>query len=157
MALTHTVGKATPNSAPLQRSEKLDRLMSTAPRPLSPHLQIYRMQLTSTLSILHRFTGIALALGAVLLVAWLIAAASGPAAFDRAQSLAGAWYGRALLFAWAFALFYHLANGIRHLFWDAGLGLDLKSVYISGWSVVVLSVVLALAAFTAGYWYLGAF
>jgi len=131
--------------------------MLTAPRPLSPHLQIYRMQLTSTLSILHRLTGIALALGAVLLVAWLIAAASGAAAFDGAQSLAGAWYGRTLLFGWAFALFYHLANGIRHLFWDAGLGLDLKSVYVSGWSVVVLSVVLTLAAFTAGYWYLGAF
>ena len=131
--------------------------MSTAPRPLSPHLQIYRMQLTSTLSILHRFTGIALVLGAVLLVAWLIAAASGAAAFDRAQGLAGAWYGRALLFGWAFALFYHLTNGIRHLFWDAGLGLDLKSVYVSGWSVVVVSVVLTLAAFTAGYWYLGAF
>ena len=131
--------------------------MSTAPRPLSPHLQIYRMQLTSTLSILHRFTGIALALGAVLLVAWLIAAASGAAAFDRAQGLAGAWYGRTLLFGWAFALFYHLTNGIRHLFWDAGIGFDLKSVYISGWSVVVVSAVLTLAAFTAGYWYLGAF
>jgi succinate dehydrogenase / fumarate reductase, cytochrome b subunit len=155
--LTRTPQESYIKSAPLQRSEKLDRLMSTAPRPLSPHLQIYRMQLTSTLSILHRFTGIALAIGAVLLVAWLIAAASGPAAFERAQSLAGAWYGRALLFAWAFALFYHLTNGIRHLFWDAGLGLDLKSVYLTGWSVVVLSVVLTLAAFTAGYWYLGAF
>src|ERR1700674_2723995 len=131
--------------------------MLSANRPLSPHLQIYKPQLTSIMSILHRFTGLGLVLGAAFLVAWLIAAAHGATAFDFAQSLAGAWYGRALLFLWAFALFYHLWNGIRHLFWDAGLGFELKTVYLSGWSVVIVSVLLTLGSFTAGYWYLGAF
>jgi len=131
--------------------------MSSANRPLSPHLQIYKPQLTSVLSILHRFTGLGLVLGAAALVAWLIAAAVGAAAFDRAQGLAGAWYGRAALFLWAFAIFYHLTNGIRHLFWDAGFGFELKTVYLTGWTVVILSLLLTLGAFTAGYWYLGAF
>jgi len=130
--------------------------MPTAARPLSPHLQIYRRQLTSVLSILHRITGVALALGAVLLVAWLIAAAMGAGAFDGAQAFAGSWLGRLLLFGWAFALFYHLANGVRHLAWDAGLGFDLRSVYATGWTVVVVAVVLTLASFVAGYWYMGA-
>ena len=86
-----------------------------------------------------------------------IAAAHGAAAFDVAQAIAGAWYGRALLFLWAFALFFHLCNGIRHLAWDAGLGFDLKHVYLSGWTVVILSLLLTLGSFTAGYWYMGAF
>jgi succinate dehydrogenase / fumarate reductase cytochrome b subunit len=131
--------------------------MSSANRPLSPHLQIYRPQLTSVLSILHRFTGLGLVLGAAVLVAWLIAAAHGAAAFDTAQTIAGSWYGRGLLFLWAFAIFYHLCNGIRHLFWDAGLGFDLANVYCSGWAVVIAAVLLTLGSFTAGYWYLGAF
>ena len=131
--------------------------MLSANRPLSPHLQIYKPQLTSVLSILHRFTGLGLTLGAAFLVAWLIAAAHGAAAFDCAQMIAGAWYGRLLLFLWAFALFFHLCNGIRHLFWDAGFGFELKTVYLSGWTVVIVSVLLTLGCFTAGYWYLGAF
>src|SRR5215469_14086557 len=105
-----------------------------ADRPLSPHLQIYRPQLTSVLSILHRITGLGLAAGSILLVLWLVAAASGGTTFDRAQALAGAWYGRLLLFGWAFALFFHYANGIRHLAWDAGLGFELRTVYTTGWA-----------------------
>jgi succinate dehydrogenase / fumarate reductase, cytochrome b subunit len=131
--------------------------MSSADRPVSPHLQIYKFQLTSVLSILHRFTGVGLVVGAAALVVWLVAAAHGAAAFDKAQTIAGAWYGRLLLFLWAFALFYHLCNGIRHLGWDAGLGLDLKSVYATGWIVVAAALLLTFAAFIAGYWYLGAF
>jgi succinate dehydrogenase / fumarate reductase cytochrome b subunit len=130
--------------------------MSSADRPVSPHLQIYKLQLTSVLSIVHRFTGLGLAAGAAVLVAWLIAAAHGAAAFDAAQSIAGAWYGRLLLFLWAFALFYHLCNGIRHLAWDAGLGFDLKTTYLSGWTAVVAAIVLTLVCFIAGYWYMGA-
>jgi succinate dehydrogenase / fumarate reductase, cytochrome b subunit len=141
----------------LQRSREPVRNMSSAKRPLSPHLQIYKPQLTSVLSLLHRFTGLGLVAGAAALVAWLVAAAIGAAVFDRAQAIAGAWYGRALLFLWAFALFFHLANGIRHLFWDAGLGFELKTTYASGWAVVVVSLLLTLGAFSAGYWYLGAF
>ena len=130
--------------------------MSSADRPVSPHLQIYKPQLTSVLSILHRLTGLGLAAGAAVLVAWLIAAANGAAAFDAAQSIAGAWYGRLLLFLWAFALFYHLCNGIRHLAWDAGFGFDLKTTYLTGWTAVIAALVLTLACFVAGYWYMGA-
>ena len=130
--------------------------MSPAERPISPHLQIYKPQLTTVLSILHRITGVGLVIGAAVLVAWLIAAAHGAAAFDAAQSIAGAWYGRLLLFLWAFALFYHLCNGIRHLGWDTGRGLDLKSVYLTGWIVVVASLALTVICFIAGYAYLGA-
>jgi len=131
--------------------------MLSANRPLSPHLQIYKPQLTSVLSILHRLTGLWLVVGAALLVAWLMAAAHGAATFDAAQILAGGWFGRSLLFLWAFALFFHLCNGIRHLFWDAGFGFELKTVYLSGWTVVIVSLLLTLGSFTAGYWYLGAF
>ncbi len=125
-------------------------------RPLSPHLQVYRPQLTSVLSILHRATGIALSLGALLLVYWLIAAAAGEAEFTYAQALIGSWLGRLLLLGWSFALFFHLANGIRHLFWDAGLGFGLPAVYASGWAVVGASSALTLAAWAAGYWIKGA-
>ena len=130
--------------------------MSPAERPISPHLQIYKPQLTTVLSILHRFTGVSLVAGAAVLVSWLIAAAHGVGAFDMAQAIAGAWYGRLLLFLWAFALFYHLCNGIRHLTWDAGMGLDLKSVYATGWLVVAASLTLTVICFIAGYAYLGA-
>lgn len=115
-----------------------------APRPLSPHLQVYRPQLTSVMSITHRATGVALAVGTLLLVWWLLAAATGPEQFAVVQSVLGSWIGRLLLLGWSWALFYHLANGIRHLFWDAGWGLDLKPAYRSGWAVVVASVVLTL-------------
>src|SRR5258708_21896065 len=95
-------------------------------RPLSPHLQVYRPQLTSVLSITHRATGVALAIGTLLLVWWLLAAATGPEQFAVVQAVLGSWIGRLLLLGWTWALFYHLANGIRHLFLDAGRGLELK-------------------------------
>jgi succinate dehydrogenase cytochrome b subunit len=125
--------------------------MPSHQRPLSPHLQIYRWQLTSVLSILHRMTGIALSVGTLLLAWWLIAAATGPAAFDTAQGFIGSWFGRLLLLGWSWALFYHLANGIRHLAWDAGFGFELRTVYATGWAVVVLSILLTLIAWIAGY------
>lgn len=125
--------------------------MTTDHRPLSPHLQIYRPQITSVLSILHRITGVLLALGTLLLVFWLLAAASGPSAFATAQGVIGSWLGRLVLLGWTFALFYHLCNGIRHLCWDAGLGFDLKTVSRTGWAVVAGSAILTLAAWIAGY------
>ncbi len=125
--------------------------MSTQNRPLSPHLQVYRPQLTSMLSITHRATGIALAVGTVLLVWWLLAAASGPEAYATVQDFVGSIIGRLLLFGWTWALFYHLANGIRHLFWDAGFGFELKNAYGSGWLVLLASLVLTLAAWAWGY------
>lgn len=115
-------------------------------RPLSPHLQVYRPQLTSVLSITHRATGIALAAGTLLLVCWLIAAATGPQPFAGLQSFMGSWIGLILLFGWSVSLFYHLANGIRHLFWDAGYGFELKTAYASGWAVLAATAGLTLIA-----------
>ncbi|WP_119461694.1 succinate dehydrogenase, cytochrome b556 subunit [Rhodospirillaceae bacterium SYSU D60014] len=129
--------------------------MPTQDRPLSPHLQIYQPQLTWTMSISHRLTGIALAVGTLLLVYWLIAAAQGPEAFATAQALVGSWIGRLLLFGWTIALFYHLANGIRHLVWDTGLWLDLPSVYASGRGVLIATALLTIVTWIAGYWFRG--
>jgi succinate dehydrogenase / fumarate reductase cytochrome b subunit len=125
-------------------------------RPLSPHLQVYKPQLTSTLSILHRLMGIALAVGSLLLVYWLIAAATGPTAFAAVQQFNASWLGRLLLFGWTFALFYHLCNGIRHLVWDAGHGFDLPQVYRSGWLVILGACALTVLAWLWGYQSMGA-
>ena len=125
--------------------------MSQIQRPLSPHLQVYKPQLTSVLSVTHRATGLVLVVGTLFLVWWLLAAASGSDAFSVAQTFWSSWIGRLLLLGWTYALFYHLCNGIRHLCWDAGWGFDLKTVYRSGWAVVVASVALTLIAWIAGY------
>ena len=124
--------------------------MRSADRPLSPHLQIYRWQLTSVLSILHRAAGVALSAGAILLVWWLVAAASGPDAYQSVADFLGSWLGLLLLFGWTLSLFYHLCNGIRHLVWDTGHGLDLKSTYFGGWLVVGGTSVLTLIAGIVG-------
>lgn len=129
--------------------------MANQDRPLSPHLQVYRPQLTSTLSILHRLTGVALAFGALLLIYWLVAAASGPEAYAGAQGLIGSFLGRLFLFGWTFALFYHFCNGVRHLVWDAGYGFELSEVYRSGWIMVGASLVLTLATWILGYMSMG--
>ncbi len=125
--------------------------MSNRDRPLSPHLQIYRPQITSVLSILHRATGVALVAGLLALVYWLAAAAAGDAAFAAAQGFLASWIGRLLLLAWTFAVFFHLANGIRHLVWDMGRGFELKTVTASGWLVVAVSAVLTLLTWVAAY------
>ncbi len=130
--------------------------MTSQNRPLSPHLQVYKPQLTSVLSILHRMTGVALAVGALFLVCWLFAAASGPAQFAAVQDFNGSWFGRLLLFGWTFALFFHLCNGIRHLGWDTGYGYELPQVYRSGWAVVAASVALTVIAWIWGYSAMGA-
>jgi succinate dehydrogenase / fumarate reductase cytochrome b subunit len=111
-------------------------------RPLSPHLSIYNQSYTGTLSILHRLTGVAMTLGAVLIVWWLLAAATGPAAFATADGFLTSLLGRLILIGSLWALSYHLLNGVRHLFWDAGYGFNLGLVRTSGWVVVIGSVVL---------------
>jgi succinate dehydrogenase / fumarate reductase, cytochrome b subunit len=126
-------------------------LMTHHNRPLSPDIQIYRPQLTSVLSISHRVTGIALSVGAPLLVFWLIAAAAGPRAYSAVQGFLHSPIGLILLFCWTFSLFFHLCNGIRHLAWDAGHGFELRSIYASGWSVVAASTVLTVAAWIASF------
>ena len=125
--------------------------MSANERPLSPHLQIYRPQLTSVMSAFHRITGLVLGTGTLALVYWLVAAASGQRAFKTAQALAGSVPGRILLFLWTACLVYHLLNGIRHLFWDAGRGLELKQAYASGWLVAIATALVTVAIWIAGY------
>lgn len=118
--------------------------MNKASRPLSPHVQVYRPQLTSVLSFSHRLSGIFLSLGAVLLVAWLMAAAAGSNSFIYLNAALASFPGLLLLLVWTLALFFHLCNGIRHLFWDAVIGFELKNIYLSGWIVVFASVGLTL-------------
>jgi succinate dehydrogenase / fumarate reductase cytochrome b subunit len=131
--------------------------MASHPRPISPHLQVYRPQLTSFMSILHRITGVYLSLGVVPLVGWLMAAAAGPAWFDCAQGIAGSIIGRILLFLWTGAFFYHLLNGLRHLAWDAGWGFELPTAYRTGWAAMILAAILTVLAWGLGYWARGAF
>jgi succinate dehydrogenase / fumarate reductase cytochrome b subunit len=119
-------------------------------RPLSPHLQVYRPQITSVLSFAHRVTGVFLGACGVALVGWLTAAAMGPGPYSTAQVLLQSWPGQLLLVAGVFSFFLHLCGGIRHLFWDAGVGFRLRTIYLSGWAVVATSAVLTIAAFVAG-------
>jgi len=120
-------------------------------RPMSPHLQAYdMMQMSSATSITHRITGCALAVGTLLLVWWLAAAAAGPDAFATAQSFIGSPVGYLLLFGWTAALFYHFLNGIRHLAWDLGYGFEIPTMYKTGWAVVAGTGVLTLLAWIVG-------
>ena len=125
--------------------------MGNSNRPLSPHLQIYKPQLTAVLSIAHRASGIFLVIGTLLLVYWLIALAQGPETYMQAQSFFGSVFGRLLLLPWVFALFYHLCNGIRHLFWDMGAGFEINTVYASGKMVIVAAVALTVLAYVLAY------
>jgi len=127
---------------------KLDEGSSVRQRPLSPHLQIYKWQLTSVLSILHRMTGIALSLGLVVLALWVTSAVFFPSLSQTLQTVMTSWLGKLALVGWSWAAFYHLGNGIRHLVWDVGHGYQLKHVYASGWLVVIVSF-----SATAGSWW----
>lgn len=124
--------------------------MSIHPRPLSPHLQIYKPTLHMMMSITHRITGVALVAGTFLLLYWLGAAARGPAAYASASSLINSWIGYLLLFGWSAALFYHLCNGVRHLVWDTGRGYEIKEIRQSG--IIVLA---AAAGLTVASWIIG--
>lgn len=122
--------------------------MSTHERPLSPHLQVYRPQLTSVLSISHRATGVVLSAGLLPVIVWIAALASGPNAYDAVNATYSHPIGVAAWLVWSFCLFYHFLNGIRHLLWDAGYLLDIKGAYVSGWTVVTLAFVLTATAWS---------
>lgn len=115
-------------------------LMEQAPvkreRPLSPHLQVYKLPITAMMSILHRMTGAALAVGTILVVAILFAAATGEGAYNDVMGFAGSWFGMILLFGWSVALFYHTLNGIRHLIWDMGYLFKIKSAELAGYIIL---------------------
>jgi succinate dehydrogenase / fumarate reductase cytochrome b subunit len=116
--------------------------MAAKNRPLSPHLQIYKPQITSVLSIMHRMTGVAMVFVLIGLSWWLIAAAVDAEYFAFVQMLAGSWFGYLVIFAATIGLFYHFSNGIRHLFWDAGRGLSLQQVERSGYAVLASTAIL---------------
>ena len=114
-------------------------------RPLSPHLQIYRLPLPALLSITHRMTGVVLSTGTVLLALWLIALAQGPETFATAMMIISHPLGQIVLFGYSVALFYHMCNGIRHLNWDRGSGLEIEAVYRSGKITIAAAVCLTAA------------
>ncbi len=116
-------------------------------RPLSPHLQVYRPQLTSMMSIAHRASGVVLTTGTLVLAAWLVALALGVESYALLAGLLGHPLGQFVLFGYSVALIYHALNGIRHLGWDLGYGLTIPEVYRNGHMVLFLTLVL-----TAGLW-----
>lgn len=118
------------------------------PRPLSPHLQIYKLPLPALMSISHRITGVALSSGTILLAIWLLCLAGGEQSFNWAQMATSHLLGKLVLFGYSAALFYHMCNGIRHLFWDAGKGLEISQVYRSGKIAIGLAVLLC-----AAFWF----
>ncbi|BAI70811.1 succinate dehydrogenase cytochrome b-556 subunit [Azospirillum sp. B510] len=127
-----------------------DAMANGSGRPLSPHLQVYKLPLTAVMSITHRITGVGLAVGTLLLVWWLVAAAAGPEAFARAQGFIGSFFGLLLMFGWSAALYYHLCNGIRHLVWDAGKSFELTDADRNNRIVLI-----ATAALTVLTWIVG--
>lgn len=121
------------------------------PRPLSPHLTIYRPQVTSGLSIMNRITGGALLAAGVLVVLWLLGAASGERAFARADGFLTSWLGQIVLVLSVPALWFHFANGIRHLTWDAGYGYEVETVNKTAMFVYVATAVLTVATLLVAY------
>lgn len=118
-------------------------------RPLSPHLQVYRPQLTSVLSITHRATGVALSIAAITVVWSLYKGSLGPEGYDQMTACWRSWFGSLVMLGTAASTFFHLANGIRHLFWDAGAGLEIETVYRSGYAVLAFTVIATLVAASA--------
>jgi succinate dehydrogenase / fumarate reductase, cytochrome b subunit len=119
-------------------------------RPLSPHLQVYRPQITTFTSIMHRVTGVALAIGTLLMTWWLVAAATSDEAFATVQYFMGSPLGLLFLFGWTLALIYHLLNGLRHLAWDAGFGFDAPEYRQTGMAVLIGTVAVTILLWIAG-------
>jgi succinate dehydrogenase / fumarate reductase cytochrome b subunit len=119
-------------------------MMPARERPLSPHLLVYRWQIGNSLSILHRLTGVALALGLLALCFWLMSLAGGPETYAAAARMFASPLGLLVLVGWTFAFLYHLLNGVRHLFWDIGVGFERTQRHASGWFVVLGSILLTL-------------
>ena len=118
--------------------------MASQKRPLSPHIQIYKPQITSVLSITHRLTGVALLFAALLLSSWVISATYGNDAFNQTQNILSSWLGVLILIGLTVSIFYHLGNGIRHLFWDFGKGFELKDVKRSGLVVILFTLIMSI-------------
>ena len=121
-------------------------------RPLSPHMSIWRWHITMASSILHRFTGVALYVGALILAGWALALASGPVGYDRYIALLGSPLGRLVLFGLTVSIFYHLANGVRHLFWDAGEGFNPKTASMTAAAAMTFAVVISVFVWGVAAW-----
>lgn len=119
-------------------------------RPISPHLQVYKPQLTSVLSITHRLTGVGLSMGTLVLCGWIFALSSGAETYGFFMTQIKSWYGQTFMVGLLFSFYYHLCNGLRHLYWDFGKGYSLKTVYKSGWMVVIASIFMTLMTVTRG-------
>jgi len=119
--------------------------------PLSPHLQIYRWQITSVISILHRFSGVVTSLGSIILVTWLLALGLGEEAMNFINSIFFSFLGRAVLIGVTLAVCFNMLNDIRHLFWDYGYGFSLNAVKITGWLIVILSISLTVIIWLFAY------
>lgn len=116
--------------------------MANRPRPLSPHLQVYRWQIQMATSILHRATGVFLSVGALIIAGGLLALMMGPESWNCFTGLAGSWYGKAFTFLWTWAFAYHLCNGIRHIVQDFAIGFSIPSFIRSSWLSVIGSLVI---------------
>ena len=119
--------------------------MARIDRPLSPHLGVYRWEISNALSIMHRMTGVMLSIGSLALVGWLISLVAGHDAYSRLTAFFEGVVGGLILFGLTFCLFFHLGNGIRHLFWDAGYGFEKERARMSGWGVLISALLLTLA------------
>ena len=118
-------------------------------RPLSPHLSIHKKVLTAVFSIFHRLTGIFLTLGSFLLVFWFLSISIGENFYNYFQIISSNFIFKVILFFWTLAFFYHLFNGIRYLFWSFSLGMELKTVYLSGYIIALLTIIATIIV-----WYL---
>ncbi len=116
-------------------------------QPLSPHLQVYRPTLNMALSVLHRGTGIVLAISTPLLVYWLLTLAAGPQAYAELQECLSSWIFKIILLGYVFSMSYHMCNGVRHLFWDVGRGYENDQVTRSGVIVLIVAAVLTISIF----------
>jgi succinate dehydrogenase / fumarate reductase cytochrome b subunit len=125
--------------------------MTNHDRPLSPHISIYRWPITMALSIMHRISGVALSIGLIALVAWLYDAASGPEAYAVFSGVMGSAVGKLMLIGWSLVFFYHLSNGVRHLFWDMGRGFEKEQANRSSWWVLAATAIL-----TVAFWWVAA-
>lgn len=125
--------------------------MTTRTRPLSPHLQVYRLPLTALMSVTHRATGTGLGIGCLLLAYWLASAAYGPEAYATAQKIIGSWFGILLLLGFSASLFFHLCNGVRHLLWDIGWGFEKHQYTSSGYVTIIAAAALTVVTWAAGF------
>jgi succinate dehydrogenase / fumarate reductase cytochrome b subunit len=129
----------------------MSKATATRARPLSPHLTVYRWPITMTMSILHRVTGGALYFGTLLVAWWLIAAATSESYFEFVSMILGSWFGRLVLFGYTWALVHHMIGGLRHLIWDTGAGLEKHTASRIAWANIIISIVLTVLVWIAGY------